>query len=95
MLLLLVYAVVLLRLIMVPLLSYFLEFLIYQSLHFQFHQIREKYQQTLNKLVLPLCLMKMKKVGDALDLMVFLAATPSLVVIFWSLMLVPSSIFSF
>ena len=35
-LLLLVYAVVLFILIMVPLLSYFLEFLIYQSPHFQF-----------------------------------------------------------
>ena len=92
--LLLVYAVVLLKL-MIPLLSYFLEFLIYHSPHFQFRQIIEKHQQTLNKLVLPLCLMKMKNVGDALDLMVFLAAAPSLVVIFWSLMLVPSSIFYF
>ena len=33
--------------------------------------------------------------GDALNLMVFLEATPSLAVIFWSLMLVPPSIFSF
>ena len=33
--------------------------------------------------------------GDALNLMVFLAAASSLVVIFWSLMLVPPSLFSF
>ena len=37
--------------------------------------------------------MKMEKKGDALDLMVFLAAALSLVAIFWSLMVVPSSIF--
>ena len=39
----------------------------------------------MNKLVLPLYLMKMEKVGNVLDLIVFLAAAPSLVVIFWSL----------
>ena len=42
----------------------------------------------LNKLILPLCLMEMEKVDDALDLIVCFAAFLSLVVIFWSLMLV-------
>ena len=47
----------------------------------------------LNKLVLPLCLMKIVNVDDALDLMVFLVAALSLVMIFRSAMLLPFSIF--
>ena len=39
----------------------------------------------LNKLILPLCLMEMGKVEDAVDLRVCLAVFLSLVVIFWSL----------
>ena len=94
MLLLLVHGVVLLRLIMVPLLSYFLGFLISKSIY-QFYWITEKHQQTFIKLVLPLGLMNMKKVDEALDLLVFLATVLFLVVTFCSLMLVSSQIIFF
>ena len=47
----------------------------------------------LNKLVLPLCLMKIVNVDDALDLMVFLVPALSLVMILRSPMLLPFSIF--
>ena len=71
--LLLVHAVMLLKLIMVPLLSYFLGFLKCQRGHFQFHQIMDKHQKTLNKMVPSLSFIKMKKVDDVLDLLIFRA----------------------
>ena len=79
---------------MVPLLSYFLGFLISNSIY-QFYWITEKHQQTFIKLVLPLGLMNMEKVDEALDLLVFLATVLFLVVTFCTLMLVSSQIIFF
>ena len=90
---LLVHAVVLLRLIMFRLLTYFLT---YGFLTFPISiDNRETLANVEQVGSFPLLDENGEKVHDALDLLVFLSAAYSLVLIFWSVVLVLFSIFSF